>query len=563
MEALGKALFRLKGWKGDSWDKFYLERRPIAEVVEAMSTDKLNSLRGCSRPQLAGTYRWVCFLSDTQRTVLFTDFDAKSLLCERRFEASEAQWASFSEKLRKRNLRSYAGADDYYIRGVSAVDLSSESLQAVSHSDPVLPGGLTVRRAAVELSRTKLGKRSAGATERMRESRAKAREERALELRALAGELPGDSRAELPESLRVLYGNCPETTGRLDAFFSRVEEVDAYLQSFKFGACDFCEEGWFGTDRPMPRGEESHMNFRMASAADRDLLGERNVCARCLWEAQKPPSGTSGGARAPQIYREPSFWTSANDMSIGPTFPAIDALTYFEEQLVAPIQPMVRIFTLYSTGLTEMRGHVANWHQGGPQWVRDLPVKASEAGILLIRRFPKDPQRKQRLPFLVSRGRLEAALQQLCKPVAEGGHRAYQKDAWPNGGVRVNPANLAEYDEASAEPAGLQVVTVDQREGLIVGMDLFSRWLDEGMVLQLNLAVRAHVLNALEDVAGTGAEWLALAWEHVRAEIRNRRGSVALCLATPLPRRPRIPFATRTSPTGSSARTLRRAGRRH
>jgi len=50
-------------------------------------------------------------------------------------------------------------------------------------------------------------------------------------------------------------------------------------------------------------------------------------------------------------------------MSIGPTFPAIDALTYFEEQLVAPIQPVVRIFTLYSTGLTELRGHVANWHQ--------------------------------------------------------------------------------------------------------------------------------------------------------------------------------------------------------
>ena len=178
-------------------------------------------------------------------------------------------------------------------------------------------------------------------------------------------------------------------------------------------------------------------------------------------------------------------------MNLGPTFPAIDALTYFEEQLVAPIQPVVRIFTLYSTGLTELRGHVANWHQGGPQWVRDLPVKVGDAGILLIRRFPKDPQRKQRLPFIVSRRRLEAALKQLCKPVDEGGHRAYQKNSWPEGGIRVSEANLAEYDDEGAEPAGLQVITVDQREGLVISAELFAAWLDEQLNLHLNNVVRA------------------------------------------------------------------------
>ena len=108
---------------------------------------------------------------------------------------------------------------------------------------------------------------------------------------------------------------------------------------------------------------------------------------------------------------------------------------------------MVRIFTLYATGLTELRGHGANWHQGGPQWVRNLPAKVGDAGILVIRRFPNDPQRKQRLPCIVSRRRLEAALKQLCKPVDEGGHRANEKGAWPNGGIRVSEANLAEYDD--------------------------------------------------------------------------------------------------------------------
>ena len=120
--------------------------------------------------------------------------------------------------------------------------------------------------------------------------------------------------------------------------------------------------------------------------------------------------------------------------------------------------------------------------------MQDLPVKVGKAGILLIRRFPKDPQRKQRLPFIVSRRRLEAALKQLCKPVDEGGHRAYQK--W---GIRVSQANLAEYDDEGAEPAGLQVITVDQREGLVISAELFAAWLDERLGLHLNNVVRAYL----------------------------------------------------------------------
>ena len=36
-------------------------------------------------------------------------------------------------------------------------------------------------------------------------------------------------------------------------------------------------------------------------------------------------------------------------MTFGPTFSALDDLTYFEEQLLCPIQPVVRIFTLLGT----------------------------------------------------------------------------------------------------------------------------------------------------------------------------------------------------------------------
>ena len=55
--------------------------------------------------------------------------------------------------------------------------------------------------------------------------------------------------------------------------------------------------------------------------------------------------------------------TRHNDMTFGPTHAALDDLTYFEEQLFSPIQPVVRTFTLYGTGLTE-GDHVAHLEGG-------------------------------------------------------------------------------------------------------------------------------------------------------------------------------------------------------
>ena len=90
------------------------------------------------------------------------------------------------------------------------------------------------------------------------------------------------------------------------------------------------------------------------------------MCLRCRHEAK--PMEHKAHDLAPKL---PQIWTKSNDMSIGPARAAIDELGYFEEQLLSPIQPMICIVTLFATGLTEMRGHVANWVLGGPQWIKD------------------------------------------------------------------------------------------------------------------------------------------------------------------------------------------------
>ena len=117
----------------------------------------------------------------------------------------------------------------------------------------------------------------------------------------------------------------------------------------------------------------------------------KRICTRCHAEVIK--NGGDPDAR-------PQLRCAANHMDIEDTFEELDDLTFFEEEILAPIQPLVRVYTLYSTGLTEMRGHVANWAQNGPQTVREIPCKAKELKMLLIRRFPRDPDKSQRVPFM-------------------------------------------------------------------------------------------------------------------------------------------------------------------
>ena len=290
----------------------------------------------------------------------------------------------------------------------------------------------------------------------------------------LGDELP---RPRLPKSLRQLYGNSMEAEMRTMTFFRRVHEVDDFMNSLEFEACDYCHEGWFGSRRPkkdLPGGFESNVyrktNFLCASKAER-LDPERSICKTCLAEAKHRATEQLGP-------KEPFRLTAANYAYPGETLPETDALTFFEEEILSPIQHIVRIFTLYGTGQCELRGHVGNLFQNGPQYVRQIPAAVGDMKMLLIRRCPKDPNRKQRLPFLVSRGRLERALDRLCKPAEEGGSLALQPGALTSDGYLslVNRANLEAYGEGK-EPEGLQVAVVEQGPWERIEYGLFAMWM--------------------------------------------------------------------------------------
>ena len=83
-------------------------------------------------------------------------------------------------------------------------------------------------------------------------------------------------------SQRMLFGTSREAEERRGAVFRRAAEVDAFLQSYRFAACDYCERGWFGTRAQPPRGvsttdvHNKYMNFLLADEAD-----WQDFCERC------------------------------------------------------------------------------------------------------------------------------------------------------------------------------------------------------------------------------------------------------------------------------------------
>ena len=299
-------------------------------------------------------------------------------------------------------------------------------------------------------------------------------------------------RSRLPKSLRQLYGNSMDAESRVMTFFNRVHEVDRHMMSLEFQDCDYCKEGWFGTrikrqDLPGGFEPEAYKKTNFLQAAQTQWLDpNRPICENCLLEAKR--------RAAEGMPKEPLRFTAANYADPGDTLPETDALTFFEEEILSPIQHIVRIFTLHSTGQCELRGHVGNLFQNGPQYVRNIPAAIGDMKMLLIRRCPKDPNRKQRIPFLVSRRRLERALDRVFKPLSEGGSQAMQPGALTTGGFVefVNRDNLQQFadNEEGEEPPGLQVQVVEQIPWERIERKLFAMWVSCNLELQMAAEVR-------------------------------------------------------------------------
>ena len=383
---------------------------------------------------------------------------------------------AYRKKVRAAEWHTRDTADARFLQGDWEVKELAPHAAAILQSTCVLSGGQALQAGLQQFLRDKRRRSKSRSKEVHRQRDAEQRQRLAIDPR-----LPGTTRARLPDSLRVLYGDAEKTEGRLFDFLDRAAIADRYLQSFRFQHCEYCKVGWFGSPLEKPNSCKlaavDNWNMLLAPSSEWLEPGKR-ICRNCWQEAGR--SAKAGGERCPRLF------CAANDMDIGDTFPELDALTFFEEEILAPIQPMVRVYTLYATGMTELRGHVINVAQGGPQFVREIPARAKELNILLVRRFPRDPNRKQRVPFLADPARLEAALARLEGRMGSDEHCGLKYHR-----VVINRENLADYRDG--EPDGLQVHEVDQRERVIFDRKLFGQWMGLDGCLQVNVLLRAHL----------------------------------------------------------------------
>ena len=336
----------------------------------------------------------------------------------------------------------------------------------------------------------------------------------------LGDQLP---RPRLPKSLRQLYGNSMDAEARNHAIFSSCARSGCIhagygisrlfvLQGRVVRHCD-----WARQESPTWRALRVKP-FRkpiFCRAPEKDWLEPgKPICENCLHEAKER-------AKA-QLPKEPFRLTAANHADPGDSLPETDALTFFEEEILSPIQHLVRIFTLYGTGQCELRGHVGNLFQNGPQFVRDIPAAVGDMKMLLIRRCNKDPHRKQRVPFLASRLRLERALDRLCRPVDEGGSVALRPGGLtPEGYLGfVRRENLEQFanTEEGAEPIGLEVQEVKQEIWKRIEKKLFAMWISTRLSLQLAAQVRALHERAESD---SDADRVQKTWDSLRNKLEE------------------------------------------
>ena len=120
-------------------------------------------------------------------------------------------------------------------------------------------------------------------------------------------------------------------------------------------------------------------------------------------------------------------------------------------------------------------------------------------------------------------------MEQLTKPLDEGGHQAFHLDFGAgNGPVPVNRKNHDDYHPDGAEPEGLEVSIVDSGGNLELDEALLGRWLGESMELQLNGQVRLKLEEEMEKDAGSTPgdaapelSWEKRAWPVLRRLVRE------------------------------------------
>ena len=269
-----------------------------------------------------------------------------------------------------------------------------------------------------------------------------------------------------------------------------------FLASMKLHYCSNCDEEWPVFEAEWPRtgvpwvGEKAGKCETIKGVNGFEASGkERMRCKRC---ADKT------------VYKD--MYSEENLQHLGPRYPALSTLTFYESLLIARVHPVLSVITLTATGVLCYAGHVCNYYVKTLEWFRGLPSALRNKKWFMIKRrrsIRACAAHSQKKPTTANRERLEAGIAEATKRLPN----VYQ-------GSYCDHAELAKYPVDGEKEMFEE--RVDVTGHVHVTLEVFSHWLSACRGNAQSYQCAALIMRYASDQQGVdlrGAVTGETAWE--------------------------------------------------
>ena len=223
-------------------------------------------------------------------------------------------------------------------------------------------------------------------------------------------------------------------------------------------------------------------------------------------------------------------------MHLGPRYPALSQLTWYESLLIALVHPVISVVTLTATGLLCYAGHVCNYYVKVFEWFRGLPAVLRDKKWFLIKRRrsiqASTSDTRQKKPTTANRLRLEGAIKEAMRRMKH----VYE-------GSFVKQEDLAKFPEEGEVEMLEQTERVELSGEVRVSREMFCQWLVGRSGRGLGRCAEAVLQRKAEGT--TRATWRGIS-------------VVGVCRARPIPRHSAPASWRSSSSIGSRSAICRR-----
>ncbi len=280
-------------------------------------------------------------------------------------------------------------------RGRVEVEVTPRALRAALE-----PGASTYKQAIQrEQTPERALRKMKAKLQRIRDKAARGEQERVVARSApdLAQRPPHGADTEIERYAPALKSlNDPTALGLVRSAYE-------FLGSASLHYCGNCDEEWPAFAAEWPQSGVPWVG---------PMAGRCETIERAGWKPSADKPWLCSRCDTSSVYR--ITYCQENLQHLGPRYPALSGLTWYESLLMARVHPVMSVITLTATGLLCYAGHVCNYYVKVMEWFRGLPAILRDKKWFLIKRRQSiracAGETQQKKPTTANRRRLEAAM---------------------------------------------------------------------------------------------------------------------------------------------------------